>query len=79
MTKGQCGIRSEEIFEKIVHTASTRLSADPLNLKKKRAKKEIRTNSFGLRVVDPWNKLPAELKRVETVQAFKTGLKKIKH
>ena len=48
-------------------------------IEKKRAKKEIRANSFGLRVVDPWNKLPAELKRVETVQAFKTGLKKIKH
>jgi len=69
--KGIDGVKSEEIFEKVAHAAGTRLAADPWNLKKTRARKEIRINSFGLRVIDTWNSLPAELKKIDKAALFK--------
>ena len=77
--KNQCGIKCNDIFERMDHTAGTRLATDPWNLKKKKAKKEIRAHSFALRVVDPWNNLPTNLKDQKTVHSFKHGLKKLKH
>ena len=56
----------------------TRGVADPLNLKQKRARLELRRNFFSLRVVEHWNKVPYDLKRVNSVKAFKSGYKQFR-
>ena len=51
----------------------TRGVADPLNLKQRKARLELRRNFFSIRVVEQWNKVPYDLKRAQSVQAFKSG------
>jgi hypothetical protein len=77
--KGFSGIKSDQLFERLTHTAGTRLATDPWNLKRKNARKDVRLHSFGLRVVEPWNSLPLELKQLDSTQAFKAGLKRLKN
>jgi len=54
---------------------TTRQSADPLNIKPRAARLEVRRNFFSQRVVEDWNKLPKTQKNVETVNSFKNGRK----
>jgi hypothetical protein len=56
--------------------ARTRLAAGAKNLEGRRARTEIRRHCFSSRVVGGWNSLPDEVKSVETVPAFKNGIKK---
>jgi ribonucleases P/MRP protein subunit RPP40 len=74
--KGIDGVDSTKLFEKVDHTAGTRLGMDPWNLKKKKARKEVRAHSFALRVVDSWNNLPADMKKLDKADSFKRCLKK---
>ena len=53
-------------------TTNTRLAADPLNLVTQRSNTEVRKNFWSQRVVGPWNKLPAEVKRARNIETFKT-------
>ena len=55
-----------------------RSTADPLNIRKKKGKTEIRNNFFSIRVVDHWNKIPQELKAVENHIRFKNNYKKLR-
>jgi len=57
-------------------TRLTRLAADPMNVRQRAARLEVRRNFYSNRVVDQWNRLPAELKNAVTVNSFKNGLKK---
>jgi hypothetical protein len=76
--KGFDGVRSELLFERMSHTAGTRLAADPWNLKGKKSKKDVRAHSFSQRVVEKWNSLPAEIKSLNTPTAFKNTLRRMK-
>ena len=51
---------------------NTRLAADPLNLVTQRSNTEVRRNFWSQRVVGPWNRLPAEVKRACNTETFKT-------
>ena len=75
--KGHIGIDPEQLFKRVNHGSSTRNAACTWNLQKGRARKEIRQQSFGQRVVDYWNALPKELKELENMEAFKRELKKL--
>ena len=44
---------------------------------KSRANFDTRKYFFTMRVVDPWNSLPAELVEVKTTNSFKNGLDKL--
>jgi len=57
---------------------TTRGTADPLNLVQKRSRLELRSHFFTHRVTESWNKIPANLKRAQTVGAFKKGYKNIR-
>ena len=46
-------------------------TAGKLNIIKPRANLEIRRNFFSLRVIDPWNNLPEEIKCADTLNRFK--------
>ena len=47
-----------------------------MNLKKKMAKKDVRLNSFSVRVVDKWNQIPEDVKKLENPGPFKKYLKR---
>ena len=47
-----------------------------LKLEKPRANKSIRANSFGHRIIQHWNSLPAEIIEANTVETFKSRLGK---
>ena len=49
----------------------TRGNAHPLSLRQERSRLEVRRNFFSQRVVDGWNKVPAVIKDVKTVNIFK--------
>ena len=56
---------------------NTQLRGHNLKLKKPRANKSVRANSFALRNIPVWNSLPADTVNSKTVVEFKTKLDKI--
>ena len=74
--KGIDKVDPDKLFSKVSHSVGTRNAADPMNLQKKRARREIWQNSFGIRVVDSWNGLPREMKNSEKPATLKNFLKK---
>ena len=55
----------------------TRQSAYHLNLVRRKTRTDVRSNFFSNRVIEPWNRLPTELKESKTVNSFKDGLDNI--
>jgi hypothetical protein len=66
---------NKELFSH-VDGGRTRQDADPLNLKQKPARLEIRRNFFTQRVVKKWNAIPSDVKRAKNVKMFKMHYKK---
>ena len=64
------------MFNKVVPTTRTRRTADPNNLQRGRARKDVRLNSFSIRVIDKWNSIPDEIKSLRTPASLKTYLKR---
>ena len=58
--------------------ARTRLSADPMNIRMKPARLDIRKHSFALRIVEKWNRLDSETKNLKSIGAFKNALKDLR-
>ena len=58
---------------------NTQLRGHNLKLKKPRANKLVRANSFALRNIPVWNSLPTDTVNSKTVVEFKTKLDKIWH
>ena len=56
---------------------NTQLRGHNLKLKKPRANKSVRANSFALRNIPVWNSLPTDTVNSKTVVEFKTKLDKI--
>ena len=77
--KGFDCVDSSIWFEAVGNEPSrqTRQSAYHLNLVRRPARTDVRSNFFSNRVVEPWNRLPAELKESRTVKSFKEGLDNI--
>ena len=48
------------------------MAGDSLNLVTQRANTEVRKNFWSLRVVGPWNRLPAAIKRAKNTETFKS-------
>jgi hypothetical protein len=51
--------------------AMTQRNADPLNVRPNHGRLEIRRHFFSVRVGEPWNRVPGEIKRARTVTSFK--------
>jgi hypothetical protein len=52
---------------------TTRMAADPLNVKITAARLELRKNFFSVRVCEKWNNLPSEIKNSVNARSFKTS------
>ncbi len=48
---------------------------DPLNVRPKAARLEVRKNFFSSRVTENWNKIPSHVNNVKTVSGFKRSYK----
>ena len=57
---------------------ATRSTADPLNLRKRAGRLEVRRNFFSVRVVDDWNNIPSEVKSQPSCENFKNAYKKLR-
>ena len=55
-------------------TRQTRSKTDK-KLKKPKFKLDIRKNSFNVRTIDTWNKLPFEIRDSRSLNTFKTNVK----
>ena len=53
---------------------STRHTGGHLNVERKEANGDIRRNFWSIRVVDPWNSLPEEVKKAKSLDDFKNGI-----
>ena len=54
---------------------NTRCAAGPLNVRAKHGRLEVRRNFFSVRVTESWNRVPAEIKMLKSVQGFKNAYK----
>ena len=74
--KGFDYVDSSIWFETVGKEPSRRTiqSAYHLNLNRRQASTDVRSNFFSNRVIEPWNRLPTELKESRTVKYFKDGL-----
>ena len=50
---------------------ATRAAADPLNVRVKHGRLDMRKHFFSVRVCEHWNRVPGDIKRLKTVDSFK--------
>ena len=55
---------------------ATRTTADPLNVRVKHGRLEVRRNFFSVRASGQWNDIPGHIKDQKTVDGFKAAYKK---
>jgi ribonuclease P/MRP protein subunit RPP40 len=68
------GLDHNTWFERAADSGrATRLTADPLNIKPKSGRLEIRRNFFTIRVIEEWNRIPANIKARKTPSSFKAA------
>ena len=56
----------------------TRVAADPLNVKVKHGRLDIRKNFFSVRTTESWNKIPGPTKLLRTADSFKNAYAKLR-
>ena len=69
-------LNPETWFE--MQTGRTRSAADQLQIKKKYGRLELRNQFFSIRVINKWNSIPLELRKLEKPTDFKRGYKKLR-
>jgi len=56
----------------------TRSTADPLNLKVKHSRRDIRKHFFSQRVIESWNKIPNKVRGITKCQDFQKAYRKLR-
>jgi hypothetical protein len=57
---------------------ATRNTADPYNIKVKHGRLDLRRNFFSIRVIEDWNRIPADTKRMDKSENFKAAYRKMR-
>ena len=71
---GRDQVDHEEWFTRAGEAArATRAGADPMNIRIKHGRLDIRRNFFTVRVTELWNMIPSEIKNQRTIDAFKSA------
>jgi hypothetical protein len=68
-----------ERTEQTVGGHATRSTIDPLNIKVRKGRLDVRRNFFSMRVIEDWNRIPADLKANKGAAKFKATHKKMQH
>ena len=77
--QGRGGLNAETWFEMAGDSARpTRAGADPLNIRVRHGRLDMRRNFFSLRVIEDWNKIPQEVKRLKRSEVFKRTYKQLR-
>jgi len=77
--QGRGGLNPETWFEMAGDSARpTRAGADPLNIRVRHGRLDMRRNFFSLRVIEDWNKIPPEVKRLKKSEVFKRTYKQLR-
>jgi hypothetical protein len=72
---GKGELKAETWFEMARHgVRATRAGSDPLNIRVKHEEE----NFFSLRVIDSWNQIPSEVKRIEVCEKFRKAYKMLR-
>jgi hypothetical protein len=73
------GLDHNTWFEKAENgPRATRNTADPYNIKVKHGRLDLRRNFFSIRVIEDWNRIPADTKRMEKSENFKAAYRKMR-
>jgi ribonuclease P/MRP protein subunit RPP40 len=76
---GESRLESSTWFELADGTAhTTRSGADPLNIRNKTRRLEIKRQFFSVRVNSDWNKIPAEIKSQHSAARFRPAHKRLR-
>jgi hypothetical protein len=76
---GESGLQSNTWFKSASGTAhATRSGADPLNIKCKTGRLELRRNFFSVRVISDWNRIQAEIEMKQSAKSFKAAYKSLR-
>ena len=69
-------IEEDKFFERlnVRATRQTRAVSDPLNLRKKDSRLDLRRRFFTNKVIDDWNSIPTEIKSIKKIRSFKNKL-----
>ena len=71
---GKDDLDPEEWFEMVAAAPrATRVAADPLNVRVRHGRLEVRKHFFSVRVTDQWNKVPGDIKRLKSPASFKAA------
>ena len=49
-----------------------------MDIKRSRGRTEIRNNFFSIRVIEDWNKIPSEMKKIDKPEKFKIEYRKLR-
>jgi len=74
----QGGLEHSTWFEMANVQRNTRSAADPLNIKIRHGRLELRKNFFSERVAAGWNEIPAELKQISNTARFRARYKQLR-
>ena len=67
----------DEWFDMAAQVARvTRTTVDPLNVRVRHGRLDIRRHFFSVRVTENWNRVPSDIKKVRTVEGFKNAYAK---
>jgi hypothetical protein len=70
--QGKGELKAETWFEMAGHgVRATQAGSDTLNIGVKHARLDMRRDFFSLRVIDSWNQVPNEVKRMEVCEKFR--------
>jgi ribonucleases P/MRP protein subunit RPP40 len=70
---GHGDLDPEQWFEKFNSERMTRAASDPMNVKSKGGRLDLRTGFFTNRVVQDWNKIPSDIKLIRDTKKFKNA------
>jgi len=74
---GRADLVASTWFKKNTGEINLRSRDDPFDIKRNHGKTEIRNNFFSIRVIDGWNTIPAEMKKIEKLERFKREYRKL--
>ena len=76
---GRGSLDSSQWFERAADSVrATRSSANPLNLKVRQGRLEIRRNFFSNRVVSSWNDIPSDIRETVRSENFQRKYKQLR-
>ena len=76
---GRGSLDSNQLFERATDSVrATRSSANPLNLKVRQGRLEIRKNFFSNRVVNSWNDIPSDIRATARSENFQRKYRQLR-